>query len=481
MRHGVDPNQLFSTRPERRSARARCAVTLFWVVISLPSLIAQGRQIALEWDPSFKADVVGYLVYVGRTPGVYSETYDVGNETWFVYTKTVPGQRYYFAMAAYTAARVTSEPSAEVTVLASASNLVTQVGWPSELVGSSATKAANDNSPTSLRELCFDEPQGDCYRARVTARIASPISSLVAAHDGRLLLIQDGEHVRVIAEGRLIEEPALSVHHRYSRLEGLALHPRFDLNRSVYVGEVETLSDGSRELTIIRYRELRNRLGEGAAMVSGIRIPPGTEARFTIDSVGRVYVAVPSTLDVQRATRYAYSGTILQFNADGTTASASPTASPIISRGIDSPSGLQWDSRAGQLWISGEDTQSPNSLMQLPLTPGVLPGALLTPKPEARLSSLPGHPFRLEALVAQPFNSTAVSLLLLRDSSDRLVRATFNSQSAVESFGVLRSEPLLKVVHAAAAPDGTLYLAAYRDSSGAQPVVFEILTLRRRE
>ena len=62
-----------------------------------------GEQIAsaitLQWDPNVDPPA-GYLVYVGAQPDRYDAIYDVGNSTEFNYSTGVPGQRYYFAVAA---------------------------------------------------------------------------------------------------------------------------------------------------------------------------------------------------------------------------------------------------------------------------------------------------------------------------------------------------------------------------------------------
>lgn len=74
---------------------------ILFVVFGLPVRAgAQTHPVTLAWDPSTDL-VAGYVVYVGTHPEIYSESYDVGTRTSFVYPKGILGERYYFAVASY--------------------------------------------------------------------------------------------------------------------------------------------------------------------------------------------------------------------------------------------------------------------------------------------------------------------------------------------------------------------------------------------
>ena len=77
--------------------RAFCAAA----VILVAATSSQADPIELGWNSSPDASVAGYIVYVGRASGAYTETYNVGNTTTYTYPSAVAGQRYYFAVAAY--------------------------------------------------------------------------------------------------------------------------------------------------------------------------------------------------------------------------------------------------------------------------------------------------------------------------------------------------------------------------------------------
>ncbi len=90
------------------------------LVLGLLALLLAGPgEVRLAWDANTEADLAGYRVYHGFTPGAYSAPEDAGNVTTWTVTGLVPG-KYFFAVTAYNAAGVESGYSNEVstTVLA---------------------------------------------------------------------------------------------------------------------------------------------------------------------------------------------------------------------------------------------------------------------------------------------------------------------------------------------------------------------------
>ena len=70
-------------------------------VVSLPATAAaQAVPVGIAWDAN-DDDPEGYTVFIGTQPGVYTEVIDVGKNTFYMYSDGVPGQRYYFTVAAY--------------------------------------------------------------------------------------------------------------------------------------------------------------------------------------------------------------------------------------------------------------------------------------------------------------------------------------------------------------------------------------------
>ena len=73
----------------------------FAVTPSIAAAQTPGLPVTVAWDANSEPAVIGYRVYVGTAPSVYSETFDTGNTTSFTYRNGIAGQRYYFAVAAY--------------------------------------------------------------------------------------------------------------------------------------------------------------------------------------------------------------------------------------------------------------------------------------------------------------------------------------------------------------------------------------------
>ena len=316
-----------------------------FVCVSAPAF-AQTDTMTLAWDANPESFVTGYIVYVGNASGSYDEQYAVGNQTLFVYSKAIVGRPYYFAVAASAPGPTIGPRSEEVFFLAGAAPL----GHADPPV------PAPIPSARARRVLCADTGHAECDVVDRLASLRGKASALTPTGDGRLLFIEDGRRVRVISGDTLAQESALTVDTTATRLAGLALDPAFARNHFVYVGEVETRADASRELNIVRYRELQNVLAEGAAIVAGLPLPPVGDAPFTIDSARRLYVAAPATLN-SSGNATPYGGMVLRFESDGTVSRDSHGGSPVLARGSAQPSSLVWSSAGNELWLAGSGAE----------------------------------------------------------------------------------------------------------------------------
>src|SRR6266545_1312840 len=77
------------------------ALFAIWTSALAGQSLGGSGYIDLEWDADPDPTVIGFVVYVGTEPGRYSESYVVRNQTQFIFSRAVPGVRYYFAVAAY--------------------------------------------------------------------------------------------------------------------------------------------------------------------------------------------------------------------------------------------------------------------------------------------------------------------------------------------------------------------------------------------
>ena len=73
-----------------------------WVLITVAAVRpAAAETLTLAWDPSTATNVAGYAVYVSTSATAQGTAYDAGPTTSFSWPNAVPGQQYYFCVAAY--------------------------------------------------------------------------------------------------------------------------------------------------------------------------------------------------------------------------------------------------------------------------------------------------------------------------------------------------------------------------------------------
>ena len=334
------------------------AVVIFVTGCLAAPAFAQSSSVTLAWDPNPDSSVAGYIVYVGTTSGSYDESYDVGHHTSFTYPAAAVGRAYFFAVAAYAAESGVGALSAEVVFHGERS--ISQDPEPITPAASSSTAAP--------ALLCPDRAARSCFDVAPLATVSGDASSLTALEDGRLLFVEDGRRIRTIDGDLLLSEPALSPPRAAStRIAGLVRDPDFDRNRFIYVGEIDITAAGSREMTIVRYREVANVLGEGAAIVTGLPLPSTGGAPFTVDSEGRIYVAVPAEPPGHRSVS-PYAGMVLRFENDGSISRTRPGGSPVFAQGWSHPTALIWSESRNELWLAGRGTEWNGPLARLSLS-----------------------------------------------------------------------------------------------------------------
>jgi hypothetical protein len=112
-------------------------VCLVALSIFVPCRLAAADPITLAWDPS--TGVAGYTLYVGTQSGDYSQHFDVGDVTTFTFPDAVAGQRYCFAVAAYTDTGNESPASGEVCGFSNGSPVLTNPGHVFSALGESTS------------------------------------------------------------------------------------------------------------------------------------------------------------------------------------------------------------------------------------------------------------------------------------------------------------------------------------------------------
>jgi hypothetical protein len=123
------------------NARSVSVVTI--MVLTASSAYADALNLA--WDPA-SDPVSGYSVWVGTTSGSYSQRFDVGNTTGFVYPSATAGQRYCFAVSAYNSMGE-GPKSTEVCGYSNRYPSLTNPGSQSSTVGQSSSLQLNGSDP----------------------------------------------------------------------------------------------------------------------------------------------------------------------------------------------------------------------------------------------------------------------------------------------------------------------------------------------
>ncbi|HEV8201840.1 MAG TPA: fibronectin type III domain-containing protein [Candidatus Polarisedimenticolia bacterium] len=103
---------------------------LFALLVALPLVsavpaLAGPTDVTLQWNANTDADLAGYQIAYGSSPGSHPNLIDAGNVTTYTVPGLVTGNTYYFVVQAYDRAKNFSSNSAEVSGVAGAAPLLT--------------------------------------------------------------------------------------------------------------------------------------------------------------------------------------------------------------------------------------------------------------------------------------------------------------------------------------------------------------------
>ena len=282
-----------------------------------------------------------------------------------------------------------------------------------------------------------------CDTPRLVSATLRGASSLTAIPDGRLLFVERDSLVRVVAEGALVPEAALALENPSSRIVGLAVDPRFESSRSVFVAWTSVSRNGV-ELNITRYRELQHALGEGATVASGLPFEHGLRAPLVVDGDGLLYVAVPSTPRAPSA--------ILRLTRDGFVPRSNATLLPAIGGGFARPADLAIDVTTRRVWISGTDPIQPYSVV----TFASFDELARQSAPEPVLARVDADDAPTLAVLRRSAHDPMASLLVARGG--QLFRGDITPGIAAESLRRLPVEPDVPILSIAEGPAGSFYV-----------------------
>ena len=304
---------------------------------------AMAATLAIAWDPSSEANLTGYRVFVGTSPGRPTESIDVGPfQTTFYYTGAVAGQRYYFAVATLVPG-LSSDRSQEVSAVAQepqAASVAVSETTPAaaayaQLTGGSANASAR-GGPAAFASITEVASGLD----DVTAIAVTPIGGGLLVEHGKALRIFSAQGVG--APG--YEAPA------GTRIAAVAVDPHFERTGVVYLVEARPTRGGD-EISVVRHRLLAGVLGESATIVSAGVHTAGTAVALSITSGGDVLLAQGA-----QVTRYRQDGGLVR-SWPMTLASAAAGVTPA----------LGWDDQRQGFWRAGIDAPPDLTVSFVPL------------------------------------------------------------------------------------------------------------------
>lgn len=193
-------------------------------------------------------------------------------------------------------------------------------------------------------------------------------TDIAFAPDGRIFVTERAGRVRVVRDAHLQAEPALALADVSTAggggLLGLAVDPRFESTRSVYMLYTTPTRSGAPAFSVARFREAHDTLADRVILLDDVPASPVRAAgllRFGPD--GKLYAAFDDGGQARLAGDLAsFNGKILRMNADGSTPDDQAGATPVYSYEFRSPRGFDWHPETGALWVADTDSQGSTRL-----------------------------------------------------------------------------------------------------------------------
>jgi hypothetical protein len=207
-----------------------------------------------------------------------------------------------------------------------------------------------DRGTTPTAEWCEPIRTAPCLVGSTVFESQSPLTAPVPTPDGRLMLIEGERAVRVLHGRSVRPEPAFVASASTTRLVGLAVDPRFAATRAVYVAWIDESAPNLPTLSVSRFRDVDDRLGEEAVVIPNVPLALGVAAKLALDSQARVYLALTGP---SRESPGSGQGALLRFTSDGEIPWADGQTSPLLAPAPAIPTGLTLDASEAEAWVAG--------------------------------------------------------------------------------------------------------------------------------
>jgi glucose/arabinose dehydrogenase len=191
---------------------------------------------------------------------------------------------------------------------------------------------------------------------RIAGGFADP-TDLAFLPDGRVFVAERAGSVRVLRDGQVLQDAALSPSPLTSgedHLLALAIDPQFGRTHYVYAIITATSRTGGAAFALVRFREAANTLADRIVLLSDIPASPdGPSASLRFGADGKLFAAFDDAGSHGLAGDLASpNGKILRLNPDGTTPGDQEGGTPLYSYPYSSPRGLDWQRTSRMLWIA---------------------------------------------------------------------------------------------------------------------------------
>lgn len=200
-------------------------------------------------------------------------------------------------------------------------------------------------------------PDGERVRVEVWVNNLEIPWSLIFLGDGRALVTERPGRIRLIRDGKLMQDPyaTLSVTHEgEGGLMGLSAHPEF--SKRPYIYAMHTYREAGRQYN--RVIRLKDEGGKGTFdrvvidRIPGARLHNGGRISFGPDAL--LYIATGEIFEAKLAQNLeSLAGKILRVTGEGDIPGENPfKGSPVYSLGHRNPQGLSWHPETEDLFAS---------------------------------------------------------------------------------------------------------------------------------